>query len=122
MVRTQVQLTERQLDTLRELSTATGRSVAELVRLGVELYLSSQHRPSRKSRLTVPSGRSANSLRAVTMSAFTMTVTWPRLSWNDCLRRYFGVLRGTRPGRYQPQAGEERMDAPARRRRQASDQ
>ena len=51
MVRTQVQLTERQLDTLRELSTATGRSVAELVRLGVELYLSSQHRPSRKEQI-----------------------------------------------------------------------
>jgi len=51
MVRTQVQLTERQLDTLRELSTATGKSVAELVRLGVELYLSSQHRPSRKEQI-----------------------------------------------------------------------
>ena len=51
MVRTQVQLTQRQLDTLRELSTATGRPVAELVRLGVELYLSSQHRPSRKDQI-----------------------------------------------------------------------
>ena len=51
MVRTQVRLTERQLDTLRELSTATGRSVAELVRLGVELYLSSQHRPSRNEQI-----------------------------------------------------------------------
>jgi glutamate formiminotransferase len=51
MVRTQVQLTERQLDALRELSNSTGRSVAELVRLGVELYLSSQHRPSRKEQI-----------------------------------------------------------------------
>ena len=51
MVRTQVRLTERQLDALCELSTATGRSVAELVRLGVELYLSSQHRPSRKEQI-----------------------------------------------------------------------
>jgi glutamate formiminotransferase len=51
MVRTQVQLAEQQLDTLRELSTATGKSVAELVRLGVELYLSSQHRPSRKEQI-----------------------------------------------------------------------
>ena len=51
MVRTQVQLTERQLDTLRELSTATGKSVAELVRLGVELYLSAQHRPTRKEQV-----------------------------------------------------------------------
>ena len=51
MVRTQVRLTGRQLDALRELSTATGRPVAELVRLGVELYLSSQHRPSRKEQI-----------------------------------------------------------------------
>ena len=51
MVRTQVRLTGRQPETLRELSTATGRSVAELVRLGVELYLSSQHRPSRKEQI-----------------------------------------------------------------------
>jgi Arc/MetJ-type ribon-helix-helix transcriptional regulator len=51
MVRTQVRLTKQQLDTLRELSTATGRSVAELVRLGVELDLRSQHRPSRKERI-----------------------------------------------------------------------
>ena len=51
MVRTQVRLTEQQLDRLRELSTATGRPVAELVRLGVELYLSSQHRPSRKEQI-----------------------------------------------------------------------
>jgi hypothetical protein len=51
MVRTQVRFTERQLDTLRELSAATGRPVAELVRLGVELYLSSQHRPSRKEQI-----------------------------------------------------------------------
>jgi hypothetical protein len=51
MVRTQVQLTEQQLDALRELSTATGRSVAELVRLGVDLYLSAQHRPTRKEQI-----------------------------------------------------------------------
>jgi hypothetical protein len=51
MVRTRVRLTERQLDALRELSTATGRSVAEMVRLGVELYLSSRHRPNRKEQI-----------------------------------------------------------------------
>ena len=51
MVRTQVQFTQRQLDSLRELSGATGRPVAELVRLGVELYLSSQHRPGRKEQI-----------------------------------------------------------------------
>jgi hypothetical protein len=51
MVRTQVQFTEQQLDTLRELSNATGRPVAELVRLGVELYLNTQYRPSRKEQI-----------------------------------------------------------------------
>ena len=46
-----MQLTEQQLDALRELSSATGNSVAELVRLGVDLYLGSQHRPSRKEQV-----------------------------------------------------------------------
>ena len=48
MVRTQVQLTEQQLDELRRISAEGGKSVAELVRLGVELYLSSRHRPARE--------------------------------------------------------------------------
>ncbi len=42
MVRTQVQLAEDQLEALRRLSAESGRSIAELVRLGVQLYLSSQ--------------------------------------------------------------------------------
>ena len=45
MVRTQVQLTEEQLEKLRHISAENGKSVAELVRLGVELYLHSQRRP-----------------------------------------------------------------------------
>jgi hypothetical protein len=45
MVRTQVQLSEEQLGELRRLSAERGKSVAELVRLGVELYLSSQQKP-----------------------------------------------------------------------------
>jgi len=48
MVRTQVQLTEKQLEDLRRISAERGKSVAELVRLGVELYLSSQQ-PDRKA-------------------------------------------------------------------------
>lgn len=46
MVRTQVRLTDRQLDALRSLSAETGRSIAELVRRAVELYLHSQQQPS----------------------------------------------------------------------------
>jgi len=42
MVRTQVRLTEDQLHTLRRLSATTGRSIAGLVRQGVEHYLSTQ--------------------------------------------------------------------------------
>lgn len=45
MVRTQVQLTEEQLEKLRRISAENGKSVAELVRLGVELYLSAQQKP-----------------------------------------------------------------------------
>lgn len=51
MVRTQVQLTERQLDALRQLAGESGKSIAELVRLGVELYLASQHRLGRKEQV-----------------------------------------------------------------------
>ncbi len=51
MVRTQVQFTEEQLEELRRLSAESGQSLAELVRLGVELYLSSQHRPNRNEQI-----------------------------------------------------------------------
>jgi hypothetical protein len=50
MVRTQVQLTEEQLDKLRKASADTGKSVAQLVRLGVELYLSSVAQPQKDMR------------------------------------------------------------------------
>ena len=48
MVRTQVQLTEEQLEKLRRISAENGKSVAELVRLGVELYLASNQQPDRR--------------------------------------------------------------------------
>jgi hypothetical protein len=51
MVRTQVQLTKQQLDSLRQLSAESGRSVAELIRLGVDLYLSSQHRVTPEDKM-----------------------------------------------------------------------
>ena len=48
MVRTQVQLTHEQLGALRRISAETGRSVADLVREGVKLYLEAQKRPPRE--------------------------------------------------------------------------
>jgi len=42
MIRTQVQLTERQFLALRRSSAATGRSVADLIRQGVDQYLAGQ--------------------------------------------------------------------------------
>jgi len=51
MLRTQVQLTESQLRALRQLSAATGRSVAHLIRQGVELCLGSQQRASREQQV-----------------------------------------------------------------------
>ena len=39
MVRTQIQLTETQIESLRELSSATGRSIADLTREAVSAYL-----------------------------------------------------------------------------------
>lgn len=51
MVRTQVQLTETQLEALRRLSASTGKSIADLVRQGVDLYLRSQPRLSRDEQI-----------------------------------------------------------------------
>jgi hypothetical protein len=45
MVRTQVQLTEQQIEELRELSVSTGRSVADLVRQGVDSLLQAKSTP-----------------------------------------------------------------------------
>ncbi len=68
MTRAQVQLTDEQLAALRQLSAESGRSIAELVRLGVELYLASQHRPSRDDqvrRALAVSGRFSSGARDV---------------------------------------------------------
>ena len=46
MIRTQIQLDEEQWKALRQSSAETGRSVSDLVREGVKLYLSSRKRPS----------------------------------------------------------------------------
>ena len=48
MVRTQVQLTEQQAKALRQISANTGRSMADLVREGVDLYLKTRLGPSRE--------------------------------------------------------------------------
>ena len=42
MIRTQVQLTEDQLAALRSLSAARDRSIADLVRMGVDLLVSQE--------------------------------------------------------------------------------
>lgn len=48
MIRTQIQLTEEQQATLRELAAATGRSVAELVRDAIERTMAARSRPDRR--------------------------------------------------------------------------
>ena len=50
MTRTQIQLTAKQLQALRQVSAATGRSIADLIRQGVELYLSVQMGSSHEER------------------------------------------------------------------------
>jgi hypothetical protein len=50
MVRTQVQLTKNQIESLRRLSAATGRSVADLVRQGVDQYLAARTQPDLEER------------------------------------------------------------------------
>jgi len=51
MVRTQIQFEEEQLNALRRSSAETGRSISDLVREGVKLYLISQKRPSRDEQV-----------------------------------------------------------------------
>jgi hypothetical protein len=51
MIRTQVQLTERQLEALRSASATTGRSVADLIRQGVDQYLSGRSELNREEQV-----------------------------------------------------------------------
>jgi hypothetical protein len=51
MIRTQIQLTESQLKDLRQVSSATGKSIAALIRQGVALYLSTHRRASREEQV-----------------------------------------------------------------------
>jgi len=51
MVRTQIQLTEDQLAALRRISAADGRSIADLVREGVEAVLRSRPRSNHADRV-----------------------------------------------------------------------
>ena len=48
MIRTQIQLTEKQAEALHEISRRTGTSVAELVRQSVDSYLKSPAQPDRE--------------------------------------------------------------------------
>jgi hypothetical protein len=51
MIRTQVQLTERQLEALRHASATTGRSIADLIRQGVDQYLAGTSELGREERI-----------------------------------------------------------------------
>lgn len=51
MVRTQVQLTDSQLKALRNASAASGRSISELVRQGVDRYLAERSEITREERI-----------------------------------------------------------------------
>jgi Arc/MetJ-type ribon-helix-helix transcriptional regulator len=51
MIRTQVQLTDRQLEHLRELSASTGRSISDLIREGVDKVVAGKGGISREERV-----------------------------------------------------------------------
>jgi hypothetical protein len=51
MIRTQVQLTDGQLEALRNASAATGRSIADLIRQGVDQYLAGRSELGREERV-----------------------------------------------------------------------
>jgi len=51
MVRTQIQLSDEQLQALRKLSASTGRSIAGLIRESVDHYVNSQKGVSRQHQI-----------------------------------------------------------------------
>lgn len=51
MIRTQIQMTEEQAKALKELSARHGKSIAELIRMGVDALLQSQGEISEKERI-----------------------------------------------------------------------
>jgi hypothetical protein len=51
MVRTQVQLTQGQIKALRQASAATGESISELIRQGVDRYLAGRNDMAREERI-----------------------------------------------------------------------
>lgn len=60
MVRTHVRLTEPQIEALRRLSAATGQSIAELIRQGVDQIVAVNRQPSpaeRRERAKQVAGR-----------------------------------------------------------------
>ena len=65
MVRLQVQLTESQLKALRELAASTGKSIAELVREGVDIYLSAQRRTVQLDRALAIAGKFSSGVKDV---------------------------------------------------------
>ena len=65
MVRTQIQLTEEQMQALRQLSAEQGRSVAELVRTGVDHVLRESTREIRVKRFLSAVGKFNSGLKDI---------------------------------------------------------
>jgi predicted DNA-binding protein len=57
MTRTQVQLTDHQLQALRQASASTGRSIADLIREAVDQYMAGQIERAIRVTGTFSSGR-----------------------------------------------------------------
>ncbi len=51
MIRTQVQLTNAQMQALKRLSAETGKSAAELIRNGIDQYLAGRRAPTAEDRI-----------------------------------------------------------------------
>ena len=51
MTRTQIQLTDAQMQAIRQLSAETGKSAAELIRNGIDQYLSGRRAPTAEDRI-----------------------------------------------------------------------
>ncbi len=70
MIRTQVQLTEEQVEALRRASAERNESMADLIRQSVDLFLRQESRQTRAARLErarAAAGRFASGMRDVSV-------------------------------------------------------
>ncbi len=82
MVRTQIPLTAHQAEALRQISAETRKSIAELIRQSVELYLRARQGPTREELVK----RAASVIGMSSSGLSDVGVNHDRYLAEDCLK------------------------------------